>query len=331
MVYWILILIYISIQFVLSGWFFSFLLKKGKIPGVKFSADFAFFFFPFCLFFARNLHFIFEPSPQKDTLNFKSGRIFLFLNPFSIFSGRIRIYGLRLEDFHIFFINRIPSQEKIHLIPKKGKISISGILKNGSFDLEDRAKFPIYRLSLREISMRKFHLDPGFSIGLFFYAEEGRCKIGSGDLHTHLLGKDHGILRISGVTVGEFMNMEVLPILSKNVELATEFRHRDEKTEFRGVLGQSFLPEEAEKNPDLPKKNKIGFKFEIQHKEYQLPLDIGIRVLLSQLAKGTNLGGVVRESFGVIKTLLGEWIKQSPAQKEINSEISPNEGGESGQ
>ena len=315
------------IQILLTGWFLSLLVHLKKIPRLKFSASFGIFFLPGFFFYGKNLHLVLEEAPSLDSANLKMGTVFFWLDPFSLLLGKIRIRNLFLKDFHIFYLNKIPSDKKIHLVPPPHKIKITGNLENGSFDLEDRSRFPIYRLSLRDILMHEFQLDPGFQLGLFFFAKKGQCKIGSGTLHTHLLSKNHGILRVSGVTIGEFVNLEVLPLLSNNVELATEFKHKEGITEYRGVLGQNFLPEEAEKNPDLPKKRKVGFQFTIDWSEYRLPLDLGVRLLLSQLAKGTNIGGVVNETLGVLKTFLGELLKPIPKDPPIEEtkivEIEP--------
>jgi len=308
----VFLIFYILIQFLLSGWFLTFLVSKGKIPRVQYHSKFSIFLFPFFIFYGKNIHLIIEEAPLKDSANIKIGEIFLIINPFLLILGKIRIHNCNMNNFHIFYLNKIPSHKKIHLVPPREKIIITGNLKNGGFDLEDNARFPIYKLSLREINMKNFYLDPGFQIGLFFHTQKGICKIGSGNLHTHLLSKNHGILRISGVTVGEFMSMEVLPILSSHIELATEFRHSEGKTSYRGVLGQNFLPEEAVANPELVERRKVGFRFEINWEEYRLPMDIGIRTLLSSLAKGTSFGGVVKETLGVLKSILGEFLKPIP-------------------
>ena len=312
---WVFLIFYLLLQFLLSGWFLTFLISKGKIPRIKYQSKFSMFLFPFFIFYGKKIHLIVEEAPLKDSANIKIGEIFLFLNPFYLFLGKIRIHNCNMNNFHIFYLNKIPSHKKIHLVPFREKIIITGNLKNGGFDLEDKARFPIYRLSLREIDMKNFYLDPGFQIGLFFHTQKGFCKIGSGNLHTHLLSQNHGILRISGVTMGEFMSMEVLPILSNQVELATEFRHSSGKTSYRGVLGQNFLPEEAVANPELVERRKVGFRFEINWEDYRLPMDIGIRTLLSSLAKGTSLGGVVKETLGVIKSILGEFLKPIPKEQ----------------
>lgn len=324
--------IYAIIQIILTGWFLSLLVHLKKIPRLQFSASLGIFFLPGFFFYGKNLHLVVEEAPSLDSANLKLGTVFFWLDPFSLLLGKIRIRNLLLSDFHIFYLNKIPSQKKIHLVPPPHKIKITGNLVNGSFDLEDKSRFPIYRLSLRDIQMQEFQLDPGFQLGLFFFAKKGHCKIGSGTLHTHLLSKNHGILRVSGVTIGEFTNLEVLPLLSNNVELATEFKHKEGITEYRGVLGQNFLPEEADKNPDLPKKRKVGFKFTIDWNEYRLPLDLGVGLLLSQLAKGTSIGGVVNETLGVLKSFLGELLKPIPKDpqtfpveetKIVEAEIKP--------
>ena len=312
---WVFLIFYLLINFLLSGWFLTFLTSRGKIPRIKFHSKFSIFLFPIFIFYGKNIHIIVEEDPLKDSANIKIGEIFFFLNPFYLLLGKLRINNFNMNDFHIFYLNKIPSDKKIHLVPTREKIIITGNLKNGSFDLEDRARFPVYRLSLREIDMKSFILDPGFQIGLFFHTQKGFCKIGSGNLHTLLLSKNHGILRITGVTVGEFMSMDVLPIFSNNVELAIEFRHSSGKTSYRGVLGQNFLPEEAVSNPELVERRKVGFRFEINWEDFRLPMDIGIRILLSSLAKGTSLGGVVKETLGVIKSLLGEFLKPSPSEQ----------------
>ncbi len=319
------LLIYILLHFLLSGWFLSILTKNGKIPRVKFSSKFSIFIFPLFIFYGKNIHLILEEAPQKDSANIKIGELFFFLNPFYLLIGKVRIQNCNLKNFHIFFLNKIPSHQKIHLVPPREKIVITGNLFNGGFDLEDKARFPVYRLSLREIEMKNFYLDTGFQIGLFFQTEKGTCKIGSGILHTHLLSKNHGILRITGVTFGEFMSMEVLPILSNHVELATEFRHEAQKTSYRGVLGQNFLPEEAETNPELVQRRKVGFRFEINWEDYKLPMDIGIRTLLSSLAKGTSIGGVVKETLGVLKSILGEFLKPIPKEQTTTPVDNNNE------
>ncbi len=316
MSFFLLGIFYCILQFLLTGWFLSLLSSYKKIPRVQFTSKFAVFFLPGFFFYGRNVHFLLEEAPEKDSMHFKAGTVFFWLNPFALLIGKIRIYKLYLNQFHIYYLNKIPSHKKLHLIPSFQKIKLYGSLKKGSFDLEDRSRFPIYRLSLREIYMDDFELDLGFQLGLFFFAKKGQCKIGSGSLHTHLLSKNHGILRISGVTIGEFINLEGIPLFQNQVELATEFRHSEGITDYRGVIGQNFLPEEAEQNPDLPKKRKVGFQFSIQWKDYKLPLDLGVKQLLSQMAGGTSIGGVVTETLGVLKSFLGGLLKPIPNKEE---------------
>ncbi|MCB1141284.1 MAG: hypothetical protein H7A24_01155 [Leptospiraceae bacterium] len=310
---WILILIgaYGFFQFLLTGWGISLVLKIFRIQKFKYKSDFSIFVLPLLTFYGKNLHSSLAESKTKDSYHAKIGSLAFVINPIYFLIGRLRITRVKLNDFHIHLLIKIPSKERIEGLPALNRIKIRNIdIQNGHLSLEDRTKFPTYRLVVKDISLKQGFIDPGYAISLFFHSGEGFCRIGDGRIHTILLSQHHGILRISGVTIGQFMSLEGLLPLNRNVELAVDFRHEKEKTIFRGIIGSDRLPEETSPDPiNTSKKQKVPFKFSIEWKDYRLPMDLGIIKLIQKLASGTNIGGVVSSTIDVFKSAMDYFLK----------------------
>lgn len=306
------------LQLLLTNWGLRVLLKIFRIKRVQTSGGFFIFCIPLLIFYGRNIHIVVTEKKDSDSANLKIGSIFFALNPLKIFIGKIYLEHFHLYRTHLFYLNRIPSKEKIKYLPPVGRVRIYiRRLENCSVDVEDRTVFPVYRNTIREIELKNGRMDAAVPLTVIFFSDYGRCRIGSGDIVTEMRTDLHGMLKIQGITWGELINLEGIPIypLKTPMELTVDFHHETKVSHFRGLVG-NYHSEGTEETPEVitvsgKKHTKLGFKFTVKWDEYRLPFDLGLKKIVYQIFTGTLIGNVVDSTIGFTFNLLKKLVTPS--------------------
>jgi hypothetical protein len=226
---------------------------------------------------------------------------------------------LYVSKSEIFYLNKISSKDKIDLLPPVGKIKIrNAYLRKINFNIEDRAVFPTFKIRIDDINLTRANFDFAQSLEVLFKSRRGSCKIGLGKIITERRGKN-GVLRIKGLTLGEIISLDYVPIMPFNekIYMIAEFVNEKGITKISGNVGRLMHQEDAEKTLDHNElKQKIAFGFQVKWEEYRLPFDLGLRKLLNTLVSGTIIGGVVDKTLDIISRLISP-SENKPKEKEV--------------
>jgi hypothetical protein len=185
-------------------------------------------------------------------------------------------------------------------MPSFGKIKIiSGIIKNGNIDIEDRTVFPLYKVLIENIDIENSQIDLGIPLRLIFDSEYAYCKIDSGDILSSC-ENGTGSLQVQGVTWGKLINLDILPIgfLKNTIDLDVSFTHAKNATTFEGTLGQ--INRNPIKQEAVIEPKKLDYKFQIDWYDYQMPFDLGMKKMIYQLLVGVNYGGAFNLTINLI-------------------------------
>ncbi|HMV44340.1 MAG TPA: hypothetical protein PK079_09670 [Leptospiraceae bacterium] len=252
---------------------------------------------------------------KTDVVKIKVDRIFFFLNPFSLFAGRLSIYQFRIKNLDVKYINHIPSIEKIKYMPREGKAIIhSGYITNGNIEIEDMSVFPIYKTDIRNIEIADALIDLGNPFQLIFNSEYAYCKIDKGDVIS-TCKNGTGQLQVKGVTWGKLINLDILPIgfLQNKIDLNLNFTHTESITRFNGTLGQ--INRKPQKQNQSDRKQKLEYEFQADWKEYRLPFDLALKKMVYQLLIGMNYGGAFTIVIEVIAKKFAKLLKGNTQTK----------------
>lgn len=320
-----LLILILLIQIFLTHLGLSHLIRKLTKGKIQFSARIGIFFIPTFRFYGKDIHLLVNLGPKMDSTNLKIQRVSFFISPIELFKRNILIKKLDLFKLEGHYISRIPSKEKTKWLPPDGKVVIQNAnLLHSDLIIKDKTRFPVYHIHLKKIDLHDVNMDMGYPGHILFHTKKGYCEIGSGCVQTELYLPDHGFIKISGVTWGEFMNIESIPIqpLRSSVELHAEFKHKGDITNFRGVLGRRAKDRGREPAAD---SERFGFNFDLDWKENKLTIDLVLRKLIYQIFSGTLVDGVVSSTVSIIRDSIFAFLQSGKKLQKVltNSQTDP--------
>ena len=290
--YWkIGILIFVFIQILLLGPIFTFLINLLLKKYAKIDFNKSFFFLPFFIFFGKDLKISTFDRERLDEVELSIQYLFFFLNPFYLLIFRIRFYLTIFYNLHMKYINKVPSIDKIKLLPPVNLVYFRySFLLRASMEIEDRSVFPIYKTNITDLNLYNTHFDPSIPFALLFHTRKGHCKLGSGHIRVSQK-KEIGSLSLQGVTWGELISLQDLPIglLNNELNLKADFLNLKKETHITGFL--NFEKLDPEQTIAGVKKN-LPFSFRVNWKDYKLPFDLGLKKVISQMLLGLNYTGI---------------------------------------
>lgn len=313
------LIIYLVIQIFLTYAGLSFLVETFTKGKVQFRATTGIFFLPLFRFYGKNIHLLVNIGPKFDSANLRIDKLSFSISPVELFKGKVLIKNLFIQKLIGNYTSRIPSKEKIKWLPPDGKVMLkNGNLVDSDLLIKDRTRFPAYNVHLKKLNLQGVNMDLGYPGHILFHTKKGSTEIGSGIVQTELYFPDHGFVKISGVTWGEFMNIESIPIqpLKSTVELHAEFKHKEHVTNFRGVMGRRAKSRGAEPVSD---SERFGFNFDFNWKENKLTIDLVLRKLIYKIFSGTLVDGVVTSTVSIIRDSIFAFLKSGQALEKMIS------------
>lgn len=288
---------YLFIQFLFTGFFINFLNKLIFKNKIELNLNQTIFILPLFLLVGKNFKLKTNLPDGYDKVELEIEKFFFFLNPIYFLIGRIHFSYASLKNPNMKYLNIIPSFKKIKYLPKINQAVIKRFhVRNGFLDIEDRSVFPIYKVKVEKLNLKKSFLDFAIPFKILFNSKFAYCRIGSGYVKSSEK-KNTGRLEVKGLTWGEIISMQGLPIwfLNNHLNLHIDFVNFNKESHMAGVINFEKLKNET--GEIYERKKKLEFSYRIIWKEYRLPFDLGLKKSISNLLAGLNYVGVL--SFGI--------------------------------
>jgi hypothetical protein len=259
----------------------------------------------------RNFHLVFPGKERKtDQIDLKIPYIKAKISLQRLFKGKILIYDVYLDSPRLDYINIIPSNDKLYLIPNRGHLIVEKIrINDGLIRIEDRVLVPTYKILLSEIYLDGGCLDVGSPIEILFRSTYGRCKLGNGNLLIDKKSDGTGFLNLFGVSWSELAGLKIIPvpILSNKIDLKVDF-HIDEEKEIIHLSGTlqnlnkktENLDLSKEKTNEEEKKLLNSFHFDEKLSDLAMPFDLALRKIIIDLFISLRIKGLVNYTFHMV-------------------------------
>lgn len=290
-------LIYLFVQFLFTGFFINTLNKLFFKNKIELNLNQSIFFLPLFTFVGRKFKLKTNLPDGYDKVTVEIENFIFILNPIYLLIGRVHFSYGNLKNPNMNYLNFIPSMKKIKYLPKISQVIIKRFyLKNGFMDIEDRSVFPIYKVKIEKLLLKKSYIDFAIPYKVLFNSKQAYCRIGSGYVKSSEK-KNTGRLDVKGLTWGEIISLQGLPIwfLNNHLNMHVDFVNFNKESHFAGVVNFEKLKDET--GEIFERKKKIEFSFRVNWKEYRLPFDLALKKSVSSLLVGLNYVGVL--SFGI--------------------------------
>jgi hypothetical protein len=293
---------FVFLNLLFSNYSIEFLVSKISSHKITFKCKYGFFVLPFFFYFARKLQLKVDKEFGKDEIELDIQKISFWINPFFLLIGKLQIRNLQIKGLKGKYINLIPSKEKINWLPQKGRFLLKNAsLQNGELFIEDKVLISQPKILLKNINIYRTSFDLAYPVQLLFFSKSASCNLGSGYVKTELIFPNHGFFKISGLTLGEFLNVGGInldPLSITVLELHADYKHFPDKTHIRGIFGKKAKMKEANINDT---KERFAFQFALSWKDYRLPIDMAIQKLILLIFEGTVIKGVVNTTLNFIR------------------------------
>lgn len=306
----VLLLVFLFLLLAFSHYSISFLVRKIYSGKIVLKSRYGFFILPLFYYQGSDIHFQIKREFGIDEMDFEIKKLSFWINPFLLFLGKLEIRRAKIKGFKGKYVSRIPPKDKIKWLPPSGRVFLkNSSLENGELLIEDKVVISQTKILLRDINIYKTSFDLAYPVHLFFFTKNASCNLGSGFIKTELIFPNHGFLKVSGITWGEFINiggMTLQPLVA-TVELHADYKHLPGKTDIRGIFGKKAKLKEENINDT---NERFAFQFSMNWKDYRLPVDMALQKIIMLIFEGTIIGGVVHTAVDIIRNSIMSMIRK---------------------
>ncbi len=290
-------LIFLFLQFIFTGFFINTLNKLLFNKNIELSLNQCIFLLPFFTFIGRKFKLKTNLPKGYDIVSVEIESFIFILNPIYLLIGRVHFSFVSLKNPSMNYLNFVSSMKKIKYLPKISQVIIKRLfVKNGFMDIEDRSVFPIYKVKIEKLILKRSLIDFAIPFKVLFNSKLAYCRIGSGYVKSSEK-KNTGRLDVKGLTWGEIISLQGLPLwfLNNHLNLHLNFVNFNKESHFTGAINFEKLKDET--GEIFERKKKIEFSYRVNWREYRLPFDLALKKSVSALLVGLNYVGVL--SFGI--------------------------------